>query len=138
MTESILAEADRLVSTDRQSDYGHPAEDFAKTALMIQGVLLPKLREGATITAADVGLIMCCVKLSREVNKHKRDNLVDLAGYAKCIDMIEKRNAPPEPLRAATVVEKTCRNCAHDDHHDYTFCRRCQQSNYRTEWEPIK
>ena len=136
MTESILAEADRLVSTDRQSDYGPPHEDFAKTALMIQGVLLPKLREGATITAADVGLIMCCVKLSREVNKHKRDNLVDLAGYAKCIDLIEQRNHPP----AATVdvVEKLCATCRHYLSINETRCRLCRQANFRTEWEPIK
>jgi hypothetical protein len=28
---------------------------------------------------------MCCVKLSRQTNKPKRDNMVDLAGYAECV-----------------------------------------------------
>jgi hypothetical protein len=34
---------------------------------------------------------MCAVKISREVNCHKRDNLVDLAGYATTIDLVHQQ-----------------------------------------------
>ena len=34
--------------------------------------------------------MMCGLKLVREMHRHKRDNLVDLAGYAKVTDMVHK------------------------------------------------
>ena len=37
-----------------------------------------------------VALMMCGLKIVREMHRHKRDNLVDLAGYAKVTDMVHK------------------------------------------------
>jgi hypothetical protein len=37
--------------------------------------------------------MMAAMKVSREVNKHKRDNLTDLAGYAECANMVAERQA---------------------------------------------
>ena len=37
-----------------------------------------------------VALMMCGLKLVREMHRHKRDNLVDLAGYAKVADLVER------------------------------------------------
>lgn len=85
---TILDEAKRITSADRQADYGHPADDFAKTALMWTGILAGKLRKGAVITAMDVPLCMIAVKLARQVHRHKRDNLVDIAGYARTASMV--------------------------------------------------
>ena len=89
--ESILAEADRLVDGDRQSDYGHPSEDHARLAGLVSALLSYKLTK--PLTADDMGLVMICVKLSREAHKHKRDNLVDIAGYAKTVQMVHEANA---------------------------------------------
>jgi len=86
--ESILAEAQRITSTDRQDDYGHPADDFARTALMWTGILATKLRDGAAVTAMDVPLCMISLKVAREGHKHTRDNLVDIAGYARTAAMV--------------------------------------------------
>ena len=38
----------------------------------------PRMRFEAT----DIALVQICVKLSREVNRHKRDNLVDVGGHS--------------------------------------------------------
>jgi hypothetical protein len=81
--ESVLDEAKRITGGERRDDYGHPAEDFARTARMWTGILAGKLREGAEITAMDVPLCMIAVKLARQAHRHKRDNLVDIAGYAR-------------------------------------------------------
>ena len=83
---SILQEAERLVHGPRQEAYGHPANDFSRTAALLNIVLAGKLRD--ELDAADVALMMVCVKLSREVNKHGRDNLVDAAGYLETRRMV--------------------------------------------------
>lgn len=91
--ESILLEAQRLTHGPRNADYGHPLDDYSKNAGAINALFKHKLRED--FTAADVALIMVVVKLSRQVNRPKRDNMVDAAGYAwvanACIEETERR-----------------------------------------------
>lgn len=70
-----------LVKT-RGSDYGHPKEDFGRTAR------LWSIIKGVEFTPEDVALFMICVKLSREVHKHKKDNLDDIQGYAETAKML--------------------------------------------------
>lgn len=86
--ETILQEAQRLVHGDRQGDYGHPLDDFTKTAMIWQAIIGHKLQPGQNIEPEDVGLCMVGVKLSRQVNKPKRDNLTDGAGYFATVDMV--------------------------------------------------
>jgi len=85
---SILREAERIVDGERGDAYGPPEKDFGRVAKMWSALL------GVEVEAWQVGACMICLKLSRETNKHKRDNLVDVAGYAKTIDMI--REGVPE------------------------------------------
>lgn len=86
--DSILDEAKRITAGTRQNDYGHPRNDFARTAQMWTGILAEKLRPGSAVTAMDVPLCMIAVKLARQAHRHKRDNLVDVAGYARTAAMI--------------------------------------------------
>lgn len=79
---SILTEAQGLVHGDRGQDYGHPLDDFSRTAAMWSVIV------GVPLTPEQVGLCMCAVKISRQVNRPKRDNLVDLAGYAETVSMV--------------------------------------------------
>ena len=81
-TQNILEEANELVNGARQASYGHPLDDFTRTAKMWSAIL------GCEVTAEQVGLCMCAVKISRQCNKPKRDNLVDLAGYALTVEMV--------------------------------------------------
>jgi len=86
--ETILEEAQRLVHGDRGVQYGHPIDDYTRTGRLW----------GAILGIHDIDPRVCClmmsaVKISREVNKHKRDNLTDLAGYAECADMVAERQA---------------------------------------------
>lgn len=82
--ESAACEAHRLVHGTRGADYGHPAEDFRRTGRMWAALLGVE-----SITAQQVGLCMIALKLSRECHRPKRDNRVDIAGYAETLEMIQ-------------------------------------------------
>jgi hypothetical protein len=84
---SILTEAEGLINGPRNETYGHPLDDFNRTAMLWSALL------GHPITAEQVALCMMCVKMSRECHLPKRDNILDIAGYAGCLEkVIDERN----------------------------------------------
>lgn len=85
---SPLAEALEIVHGARQDAYGHPIEDFTRTG-RIWGAILGV----PDIDPALVGLCMAGVKISREVNKPKHDNRVDMAGYVETVHLIRERQS---------------------------------------------
>ncbi len=82
--EDILAEASRITRGSRQSQYGPPDQDFRRTAGMWSALFISKLKDGVTFESRDVALAMILLKTSRETHQRKRDNWVDIAGYASC------------------------------------------------------
>lgn len=86
---SVAVDAHGHVYGARQGDYGHPREDFTRTAVLWTGLLQHKLADGEYITPEDYARCMVAVKLSRDVHSPKRDNRVDVAGYAICLDRLE-------------------------------------------------
>lgn len=89
MVETVLEEAARITSIDRQGSYGHPLEDFGRTAQIWSAIL------GQFITAEQVALCMIGVKLSRLVQSPgHRDSLVDIAGYARTYEMVREAREP--------------------------------------------
>lgn len=81
--ETVCQEADRLVAHDRQSSYGHPYDNFTHTGRLWAPIL--GLDE---VTPEQVALCMIQVKVSRQCFRPKRDNLTDICGYSKCLDMV--------------------------------------------------
>lgn len=77
--ESVLVEAQGLVHGGRNKEYGSPREFYIRTAKIWEAIL------GFPVTPEQVGLCMCGFKLSRQIAKPKRDNMVDLAGYAETV-----------------------------------------------------
>ncbi len=88
--ENILKEADRIVGGDRAAAYGHPREDFARTAQIWSAVL------GFPVPVEKVALCMIGVKMSRQCNAAKRDNWVDMAGYAQTGYMVDQKDGRME------------------------------------------
>lgn len=84
---TILSEAEALVYGERGKAYGHPSDDYGRTAALWTALLRGKLKED--LTPQDAILCMIAVKMSREVNLPGVDNRRDLAGYALCLDRVE-------------------------------------------------
>jgi hypothetical protein len=85
---SVLDTAKTITSGVRQRDYGHPLDDFERAALMWTAILRPKLLTAVPISADEIPLCMIALKLARQAHAHKRDNLVDIAGYARTAAMV--------------------------------------------------
>lgn len=89
--ESCCDIADRLVETTRQHDYGSPVDDFARIAGMATALgfrFVDASGKVRNILPSDHGIWMVLTKISREMHNHKRDNLIDGAGYFKCLDKL--------------------------------------------------
>jgi hypothetical protein len=86
--ETILIEASRIVDGDREQTYGHPAKNFENTALIWSGIL------GIPVSVNQVALCMVGLKLARQAHEDKRDNLVDGAGYLRCIEKAQDAGYP--------------------------------------------
>lgn len=110
---SVIEEAAGLVHGARQDSYGHPFDDFSRTGRLWGAILgIPDVPPHL------VALCMAAVKISREVNAPKRDNLVDLAGYAEALALVRERQAdtadtvtgsslPPHPPLYTTTTTTT-------------------------------
>jgi hypothetical protein len=85
--EGILQEAIRITSGDRQKVYGHPSEDWTRTAKLWSAIL------GVEVTAQQCCLCMIAVKMSRlcKTPGH-RDSIVDICGYSRCIELIHEHD----------------------------------------------
>jgi hypothetical protein len=84
-SENILEEANRLVGGDRGKAYGHPMDDFGRTAKIWSAIL------GFEVPVEKVALCMVGVKISRQCNAPKRDNFTDMAGYAMTGYMVDQK-----------------------------------------------
>ena len=78
---NILTEAEAAVYGERQTSYGHPAENFQRTADLWNGWLKAR---GHTVVldTFDVAQMMVMLKQARLINTpNHRDSWVDGAGY---------------------------------------------------------
>jgi hypothetical protein len=92
--ESILDEAKRIVHGERGENYGHPFEDFSRTAIIWSAIL------DMEVTPEQVALCMVGLKISREVNRPKRDNVVDGAGYFETLEMVKQERVRRELIES--------------------------------------
>lgn len=86
--EDVLDEAARITRGDRQASYGPPDQDFRRTADMWTAMWRHKLKE--PLESRDVAMGMVCLKLSRLQHSAKRDSIVDIAGYARCLAICDE------------------------------------------------
>lgn len=81
---TVLERAAELVDGPRQESYGHPADSFERAAQAWSAVL------GHHVSPRAVCQCLIALKLVRDAHSPKEDNIVDIAGYARVIELIEK------------------------------------------------
>lgn len=82
--KSILSEAEEIVNGSRHSDYGDARESFSRVAT------IASVMTGKELAPEDCCAVLMAVKLVRESFAHKRDNLVDLCGYAELMNQLKE------------------------------------------------
>ena len=91
---NILEQANKIVSGDRNEQYGSFKEAFGRytdiTNLMLDGKEIDILKSTGKLTDTIICKVMQAIKLGRQAYKHKEDNLVDLAGYTHILNELNK------------------------------------------------
>lgn len=83
----VLHEAINIINGERQDVYGSPEDSFALIGqywgvfLSSRGMRGPDGEKDVEISPKSVALMMTLFKIAREANQHKRDNIIDAAGY---------------------------------------------------------
>lgn len=77
---TIAQDAINVVTGPRQEAYAHPRVNFQRIADFWSIIL------ETTVTPEQVAMCMIATKMSREMNRHTRDNLVDICGYVLTLD----------------------------------------------------
>lgn len=81
--DNILQIADGLVTGDRAKAYGHPRDNWGRTAEIASAML------GIKLTAAQCVLVAQAMKFARlQQTPDHRDSIVDIAGYAYVYDRV--------------------------------------------------
>ncbi len=83
----IASFAADLVTGDRQDAYGHPLDDFTRAGKIWEAIL------GVPVTAEQVALCMVGIKISRQTNAPKLDNVIDGIGYFLTLAMVQEERA---------------------------------------------
>jgi hypothetical protein len=91
---SVLLEAHNVIHGARSRDYGAALDNHTATADMLSAYLRRKYGIAVSLTAEDVCLFNVLQKVARLANTpDHRDSLVDIAGYAGNVEMVQQERA---------------------------------------------
>lgn len=79
-------QAVELVEGERHDEYGDAGLEFKRVSRMFAELT------GITISPLNVALFMVCLKLVRESNNNKLDNIVDAIGYLSLMAQIKEED----------------------------------------------
>lgn len=106
MKDKILEEALKNICGDRNQSYGPPIEDFECQAVMMSAYLTRVNGYLVTVRASDIAVLMILVKIARQAHAPKRDNWVDIAGYAGCGGEVNDTEIVEEKLRSLDFTKE--------------------------------
>jgi hypothetical protein len=130
--KELIEQAQVVVSGDRQRDYGHPKANHTCTAQMWSAWLSRKYDMPIVLDTEDVCWMNILQKASRQANKSKEDNSVDVIGYVLNDAMCKTSDDVMIPR--ADCSGRLCVTCKHSEKPgDAQPCCLCAD---KSEWEP--
>lgn len=85
---NLIAEADRIINSDRPSKYGSVQESFGKIAAVFNAI---KPAGTGAITAQDVARLLVAMKLVRDgYSPENPDHVLDAIGYLGLLDQLRQ------------------------------------------------
>lgn len=94
--ETVLEEAARVTSAERNVSYGHPMDNHTATAAMVSAYLNRRYGTDLVLDFRDVAWFNVLQKISRDAHhlsstgRSKRDDLVDVCGYVRNIEQADE------------------------------------------------
>lgn len=85
---SSLDIAKEIIYGDREQTYGHPSKNLEKIAQLWTLYFHQKYGAEVIVSMEDVCWMMNLLKMSRQMNQAKQDNVVDAIGYLALIDRL--------------------------------------------------
>jgi hypothetical protein len=125
--KELIEQAQVVVSGDRQRDYGHPKANHTCTAQMWSAWLSRKYDMPIVVDTEDVCWMNILQKASRQANKSKDDNAVDVVGYvlndAMCKDADKKDDVILLCVTCkhldASLKDEPCVRCTEHSHWEH-------------------
>lgn len=101
VVKSAIDEAKEIIYGDREKTYGSPQKNLNVIADYWMEYLNTKptaiTKHGTVdLSAEDVCIMMVLLKIARQANNYKRDNIVDAIGYLSLIDRIATETSNTE------------------------------------------
>jgi len=87
----VLRDAEALIVGDRETEYGDPYDNLLRIANYWNNYLYDAVGATDLLGPRDVALMMVLMKVAREAAGHKRDSVVDMAGYAALAGEVASR-----------------------------------------------
>ena len=99
MPRDVLSEAARLINGPRAKFYGKPTKNIALIATLWDAYTRAVWERKGRLDAYDVCQLMILLKVARGAHGYLRDSVLDTAGYAGLMEVLEAANAPKRKLR---------------------------------------
>jgi hypothetical protein len=80
--------AKEIIYGDREETYGHPSKNLVLISQLWTIYLHQKYGVNVIVNAEDVCWMMNLLKMARQMNSAKQDNVVDAIGYLALIDRL--------------------------------------------------
>ncbi len=85
---NVFEEAFNIIHGDREQTYGKPDANLKRIASLWTMYMEQKYGPYYILSPEDVCWMMTLLKIARQMNSNKRDNLVDAIGYIALIERI--------------------------------------------------
>jgi hypothetical protein len=113
ITEFPILNEVHSILTERQAMYGASEDSFQLIADFWNTYLVRVCGITTLVTKKDVAMLMALMKVAREMNQHKHDNLADIIGYMAHADKITRTEE-----EFTTAFNEACDKEGFDPHYD--------------------